>query len=106
MVNRLLAAVVHLPRDAAILLVRGYRLFFRAWVGNVCAYEPSCSAYALQALQRHGAVDGSYLAARRVLRCRPWCEGGHDPVPEAPGLFTRLTAGAFIDPPTPRKRPL
>jgi putative membrane protein insertion efficiency factor len=72
-------------------LVRAYQLLFSAWVGGDCRFEPSCSAYALQALDRHGAASGSVLAARRLLRCHPWCEGGHDPVPERPvGLFSRL----------------
>jgi uncharacterized protein len=71
-------------------LVRGYQLLFSAWVGGDCRFEPTCSAYALQALDRHGAAAGSYLAARRLLRCHPWCEGGHDPVPtRRPGLFSR-----------------
>ncbi|MCE2914055.1 MAG: membrane protein insertion efficiency factor YidD [Rubrivivax sp.] len=71
--------------------VQAYRLLFKAWLGPVCRFEPSCSAYALEALQRHGAGAGSYLAARRLLRCHPWCDGGHDPVPAMPpGLFTSL----------------
>ena len=71
-------------------LVRAYQLLFSAWVGGDCRFEPTCSAYAMQALDRHGAAAGSYLAARRLLRCHPWCEGGHDPVPvRPPGLFSR-----------------
>lgn len=66
---------------AAIALVRGYQLFFSAWVGGQCRFTPTCSQYALDALRAHGAAQGSYLAARRVLRCRPGCPGGHDPVP-------------------------
>lgn len=62
-------------------LVRCYQLFFSAWINAGCRYEPSCSHYALQALDRHGAAAGSYLAARRILRCHPWCAGGFDPVP-------------------------
>lgn len=80
-----------LPRRGLLLLVHGYRLLFKPWLGNVCRFEPSCSAYALQALERHGAAAGSYLVARRILRCHPWCDGGCDPVPDAPPpLFTRL----------------
>jgi uncharacterized protein len=80
----------------ALLLtgVHGYRLFFKAWLGNRCRYWPSCSAYALSALQRHGAWAGGALAGARLLRCHPWCLGGEDPVPDhfrnpAAGLFTR-----------------
>lgn len=72
-------------------LVRFYQLFFSHWLNAGCRYSPSCSHYALQALDRHGAGAGSYLAARRLLRCHPFCLGGHDPVPEErPRLFTRF----------------
>lgn len=86
-----LSLLASLPRRGLLLLVRGYRLLLKPWLGNVCRFEPSCSAYALQALERHGAAAGSYLVARRILRCHPWCDGGCDPVPDAPPpLFTRL----------------
>jgi putative membrane protein insertion efficiency factor len=84
----------HLPQQALMTLVRGYRLLLKPWLGNACRFEPTCSAYALMALERHGAVVGSALAAGRVLRCNPWCDGGCDPVPtNAPKLFTRLGLG-------------
>jgi putative membrane protein insertion efficiency factor len=77
-----------LPRRTLIMMVRGYRLLLSPWLGSQCRFEPTCSAYALDALQVHGAAGGSYLAARRLLRCHPWCAGGHDPVPSAlPRLF-------------------
>lgn len=79
------------PALMLMALVRGYRFFLKPWLGNACRFEPTCSAYALQALDRHGAAAGSYLSARRLLRCHPWCDGGIDPVPDAvPDLFTRL----------------
>lgn len=88
-----LARLQALPRQVLIALVRGYRFALKPWLGNACRFEPSCSAYALEALQRHGALAGSTLSAARLLRCHPWCDGGHDPVPDhAPGLFTRLFA--------------
>ena len=68
-------------RDLLILLVKGSRLFLRHWLGTHCRFEPSCSTYSLQALERHGAVAGSYLTLARIGRCHPWCQGGHDPVP-------------------------
>ena len=75
-------------------LVRGYRLLFSPWLGSSCRFEPTCSVYSLQALERHGAAAGSYLTVRRLARCHPWCEGGQDPVPqELPRgmrLFSRL----------------
>ena len=78
-------------RRLLIALVRGYRLLLSPWLGSACRFEPTCSVYALQALERHGAGWGSYLTAARLVRCQPWCVGGHDPVPEqAPRLFTRF----------------
>lgn len=72
-------------------LVRGYRLLLSPWLGSACRFEPTCSQYSLQALQQHGAAAGSYLTLRRLVRCHPWCDGGHDPVPqEPPRLFSRL----------------
>ena len=92
-----------LPRRALMLPVRGYRLLLKPWLGNACRFEPSCSAYALEALERHGAVVGATLAAGRLLRCHPWCDGGLDPVPAAaPGLFTRLGLGETAAPDSKR----
>jgi len=83
----------HWPSRLLIALVRGYRLLLSPWLGSACRFYPTCSAYALEALERHGALAGSYLTAARVLRCHPWCEGGCDPVPEAaPRLFAFLTS--------------
>ena len=80
-------------RRLLIALVRGYRLLLSPWLGSACRFEPTCSVYALQALERHGAGWGSYLTAARLVRCQPWCAGGHDPVPEqTPRLFTRFTS--------------
>jgi putative membrane protein insertion efficiency factor len=71
----LLAKIVALP-------VHAYRLVFSPWVGFNCRYQPTCSAYALEALERHGAIKGSLLAARRTGRCHPFGGDGYDPVPE------------------------
>lgn len=76
-------------------LVKGYRLFLSPALGSSCRFEPTCSAYALQALQDHGAGVGGYLTLKRIGRCHPWCEGGLDPVPpahagEGGGVFSRL----------------
>lgn len=79
------------PRRLLIGLVKAYRLLLSPWLGSACRFEPTCSAYALQALERHGALGGSYLTLHRLCRCHPWCDGGPDPVPErAPALFSRL----------------
>lgn len=70
-----LAHVVALP-------VRAYRLILSPWVGFNCRYQPTCSAYALEALEKHGAIRGTALAAGRICRCHPWGGSGYDPVPE------------------------
>lgn len=80
----LLCTLRGLPRRFLIGCVNAYRLLLSPWLGSQCRFYPTCSAYALEALERHGAAAGSYLGARRLLRCHPWCAGGHDPVPETP----------------------
>ena len=64
-----------------IRLVKAYRLLLSPWLGSACRFEPTCSRYAIEALEMHGAAKGSYLTAGRLLRCHPWCAGGFDPVP-------------------------
>lgn len=64
-------------------LIRIYRLVISPMLGPNCRYYPSCSCYAEEAIERHGAMTGCYLAARRILRCHPWRAGGYDPVPPA-----------------------
>jgi uncharacterized protein len=71
-----------------IALVQGYRWFLSPWLGSSCRFTPTCSVYALEALQTHGAGRGSALTLKRLVRCHPWCAGGHDPVPSK--LFTPL----------------
>ena len=71
-------------REVLILLIRFYRRFLSPLKPRTCRFHPTCSAYALEALERHGAFWGSYLAVRRVLRCHPWNPGELAPVP---GLF-------------------
>ncbi|HEY8456185.1 MAG TPA: membrane protein insertion efficiency factor YidD [Actinopolymorphaceae bacterium] len=78
-----------------VLLLKGYRLFISPLYGQVCRYHPSCSAYALEAVERHGALRGSWLAVRRLVRCHPWTPGGYDPVPPVrPRARARKAAGA------------
>lgn len=84
-----------LPQRLLIGAVQGYRLFFSAWLGNGCRFTPTCSVYAIEVLERHGALSGSYLTTRRLLRCHPGCAGGHDPVPDlAPGWLGGRRAAA------------
>lgn len=73
--------------------VRAYQLFVSPLLLPSCRYLPSCSEYAAEAIERHGALSGSILALRRVARCHPWGGCGYDPVP-APGSFDRLHTGA------------
>lgn len=67
---------------ALSLPVRGYRLLFSPWVGHGCRFHPTCSAYALEALAKHGGIRGSWLAVRRIARCNPWGGSGIDNVPD------------------------
>ena len=78
--------------QAALMgIVKGYRLFLSPWLGSACRFEPTCSVYALQALQAHGAAAGRYLTLTRLARCHPGCAGGLDAVPEQPPrIFSRL----------------
>lgn len=62
--------------------IRAYRLLLSPWVGLHCRFQPTCSAYALEALERHGAAKGALLTLRRLLRCRPGGPSGFDPVPD------------------------
>ena len=62
--------------------VRIYRLVGSPWVGRNCRFQPTCSEYALEALEKHGAARGSWLMIRRILRCRPGGGDGYDPVPD------------------------
>ena len=62
-------------------LLKAYRFAISPLYGQVCRYHPTCSAYALEAVQAHGALRGTWLAVRRVARCHPWAAGGLDPVP-------------------------
>lgn len=64
-----------------VMAVRGYQMVVSPWLPPACRYTPSCSQYAIEALQRHGALKGTWLAARRLARCHPFRAGGHDPVP-------------------------
>ncbi len=66
---------------ALIGLIKGYRLLLSPLLGANCRFQPSCSQYAIEAIERFGVLTGSRLAAGRVLRCQPFCEGGYDPVP-------------------------
>ncbi|MEL7666910.1 MAG: membrane protein insertion efficiency factor YidD [Actinomycetota bacterium] len=64
-----------------LLAIRGYRRFISPALPPSCRFTPTCSAYALTAIERHGVVRGGWLAVKRIARCHPWNPGGYDPVP-------------------------
>lgn len=83
-----------------ILFVRAYRRFLSPLLGQQCRFQPSCSAYGLEALQVHGSLRGTWLTARRIARCHPFHPGGHDPVPpkRASGTHSPQTRSAAASP--------
>jgi len=74
-----------LPARAAVAMIGVYRRFISPMIPRHCRYEPTCSAYAVQAVTSHGVMRGGWLAARRIARCHPWAPGGVDPVPGGKG---------------------
>lgn len=75
--------MINLIKNILIAPIKAYQFFLSPWLGHWCRFTPSCSNYAIQAIQLRGPFTGLLLAIRRVSRCHPWCEGGHDPVPES-----------------------
>ncbi len=69
-----------LPKSILLGIIKGYQYVISPLFPPSCRFTPTCSAYAIEAIQRHGALKGSYLALRRILRCHPFCSGGYDPV--------------------------
>lgn len=69
-------------RSLILVMLRGYRYVVSPLLGPRCRFYPTCSEYAIEAVERHGAARGAWLAIRRVGKCHPWHEGGVDPVPE------------------------
>lgn len=93
---RFLAQLVLLPRNAVVAVLRAYRLIISPLYGDVCRYHPSCSAYALRAVQVRGVAVGSFLAVRRLARCHPWAAGGIDDVPEPREARVDVTRSGFV----------
>lgn len=94
--NRVVASVLLAPRNAAVLVLTGYRTVISPLYGDVCRYYPSCSAYAMQAIQEYGVLIGTVLAARRVARCHPWAAGGVDDVPKRKTRRYAVTPFGFV----------
>ena len=67
---------------AMSLPVRAYRLILSPWVGHGCRFQPTCSAYAIEALEKHGGIRGGCLAVHRICRCHPWGGSGVDNIPD------------------------
>ena len=91
-------SLLSLPRTLAIGLIDVYRMLLSPVIGPVCRYQPSCSAYAREAVTRFGLLRGAWLAARRIGRCHPWAAGGFDPVPETSGAEHHTCAGHVSQP--------
>lgn len=85
-----------LPRNVCVVILRAYRAVISPLYGDVCRYYPSCSSYALQAIQQRGVVFGVLLGVRRISRCHPWADGGIDDVPVV--HRRRLTPFGFVLP--------
>lgn len=69
-------------KTCLISIIWVYRFAISALLGHCCRFEPTCSAYAMEAIHQHGCIKGCWYAMRRLLRCHPWHAGGHDPVPK------------------------
>ena len=69
-----------LPKSIILGLVKGYQYLISPLFPPACRFTPTCSAYAIEAIERHGVLYGCFLAIRRILRCHPFCSGGYDPV--------------------------
>ena len=78
-------------------VVRGYQLLVSPWTPPSCRFTPTCSAYAIEALERHGALRGTWLALRRIGRCHPWGGHGWDPVPEPVADAARIGSGSALE---------
>ena len=72
----------HWPRLILAGLIRVYQLTFSLWLGRQCRFHPTCSAYAMEAVLRFGALRGGWLGLKRFMKCHPWGRSGFDPVPE------------------------
>jgi putative membrane protein insertion efficiency factor len=102
-VRELVLFVALLPRNAAIVVLRAYRAVISPLYGEVCRYHPSCSRYALEAIQRYGVVAGSARGAWRIARCNPWSAGGIDDVPEPRTQHFSITGFGFVIPRRPER---
>lgn len=91
-------AVPLFPRNAVVSALLAYRATVSRLYGDVCKYYPTCSAYAVGAVQQHGVIKGMALATARIARCHPWAAGGIDDVPLHPHFRYELTSHGFVVP--------
>ena len=73
--------ILHAMKRLLVGLIKAYRYFLSPLLGPSCRFYPTCSAYAVEAVETHGAIKGAWLALKRILKCHPWHSGGVDPVP-------------------------
>ncbi|MBU1369386.1 MAG: membrane protein insertion efficiency factor YidD [Bacteroidetes bacterium] len=73
--------IIKLPGQLLILLIRIYQYTLSPYIGGSCRYTPTCSVYSVEAIKKHGAIKGGWLATKRVASCNPWGGSGYDPVP-------------------------
>lgn len=99
----LVSALPLVPRNVALGVLHGYRATISHTYGDVCRYYPSCSAYAVGAVQQHGVLKGSVMSAARIGRCHPWAAGGVDDVPTHKNFRYDLTPRGYVVPVAPRK---
>ncbi|AWB90440.1 membrane protein insertion efficiency factor YidD [Homoserinimonas hongtaonis] len=93
---RVLVFLFLLPRNLCVAILRVYRAVISPLYGDVCRYYPSCSAYALTAIQEHGVIKGVILGVMRIARCHPWAAGGVDDVPANRHHSHRMTRFGFV----------
>ena len=94
--RRAAAFLLLLPRNLCVVILRVYRAVISPLYGDVCRYYPSCSAYALGAIQQHGVIKGIGLGTVRIARCHPWAKGGVDDVPERHDHKYAVTRFGFV----------
>lgn len=95
---RILTFLFLFPRNLCVVILRVYRAVISPLYGDVCRYYPSCSAYALGAIQQHGVIKGVALGSWRIARCHPWAKGGIDDVPVRRVPRWQLTHFGFVIP--------
>ncbi len=95
-----LSFLLLVPRNVCVIILRVYRTLISPLYGDVCRYYPSCSHYALNAIQAHGVLKGIWLGSLRIARCHPWAAGGIDDVPQNTRRTYTVTRFGFVLPTT------